>query len=66
MNTSIQQFDQARENGATALFGEKYDDQVRVVDIPGFSMELCGEPMFQELVILVYLKLFPNLPYHLV
>ena len=42
IDTSIQQFDQARENGATALFGEKYDDQVRVVDISGFSMELCG------------------------
>jgi alanyl-tRNA synthetase len=42
VTTTVEDLEAAKARGVVAMFGEKYEDKVRVLDVGGWSLELCG------------------------
>ncbi|WP_309298658.1 hypothetical protein [Vallitalea longa] len=47
----------AKESGAIGIFESKYGDIVKVYDIPGYSLEICGGPHVSNTAELGYFKI---------
>ncbi len=57
LNTEVMDLEQAMATGAMALFEERYGDQVRLVQVPGVSKELCGGTHAQRTGDIGYFKI---------
>jgi alanyl-tRNA synthetase len=43
VTTTVEELEAAKARGVVAMFGEKYEEKVRVLDVGGWSLELCGD-----------------------